>query len=137
MQSVIRRASLLTLAAALAACGGSRRYTPANAEERTTLVVENQSFYEMNVYLIRGAQRIRLGTARGNMKTTLPIPQSYLFGPTPLRFLADPIGSRRTPVSDEITVSPGDQVVLTIPPSEQFSGRSNLIWAQVRSPARH
>jgi hypothetical protein len=127
---------MLTLAVvALAGCGGSRRYTPANPEEqKTSLIVENQSFYEMNVYLIRGAQRIRLGTARGNMKTTLPIPQAYLFGPTPLRFLADPIGSRRTPVSDEITVSPGDQVVLTIPPSENFSGRSNLIWALIRRP---
>ena len=31
-------------------------------------------------------------------------------------FLADPIGSNRTPVSDEITVQPGDQVRLVLPP---------------------
>ena len=31
-------------------------------------------------------------------------------------FLADPIGSTRTPVTNEISVTPGDEVVLTIPP---------------------
>jgi hypothetical protein len=33
----------------------------------------------------------------------------------PLRFLADPIGGNRAPVSDEIAVEPGDEVTLTIP----------------------
>jgi hypothetical protein len=37
-------------------------------------------------------------------------------GLTPLRFIADPIGGRRASVSQEITVSPGDTVVMTIPP---------------------
>jgi hypothetical protein len=35
---------------------------------------------------------------------------------TSLRFLADPIGSNRTPISEEITVEVGDEVVLRIPP---------------------
>jgi hypothetical protein len=35
---------------------------------------------------------------------------------TPLRFIADPIGGNRASVSQEITVVPGDTVVLTIPP---------------------
>ena len=43
-------------------------------------------------------------------------PASYLIhGVAPLRFLADPIGGNRTPVSDEILVQPGDEVTLTIP----------------------
>jgi hypothetical protein len=33
-----------------------------------------------------------------------------------LRFIADPIGGARPSVSEEITVAPGDSVVLTIPP---------------------
>ena len=45
------------------------------------------------------------------------IPSNLIFGSTPLRFMADPIGRSRTPVSQEITVSPGDEVLLTIPPS--------------------
>jgi hypothetical protein len=35
---------------------------------------------------------------------------------TTLRFIADPIGSNRAGVSEEIMVTPGDSVVLTIPP---------------------
>jgi len=37
-------------------------------------------------------------------------------GLTPLRFVADPIGGNRASVSQEITVAPGDTVVLMIPP---------------------
>jgi hypothetical protein len=35
----------------------------------------------------------------------------------PIRFQADPIGGNRTPFSEEITVSPGETVVLRIPPA--------------------
>jgi hypothetical protein len=38
-------------------------------------------------------------------------------GLTQLRFIADPIGSTRASVSEEITVAPGDTVMMTIPPS--------------------
>jgi hypothetical protein len=65
---------------------------------------------------VRSTQRIRLGTVTGNSKRSFLLPANLIFGATPLRFLADPIGGRRTPVSDEITVSPGDNVRLVIPP---------------------
>jgi hypothetical protein len=106
-------AAMLTLA--LAACGGTKSRS-AIAQPRTTLRVENQGFSDMTIYAIRSGQRIRLGTATGNQTTTFTIPSNLIFGATPLRFLADPIGSDRTPVSDEITVQPGDQVRLVIPP---------------------
>ena len=98
----------------LGACGGSRR--PMADQPQTTLRVENQSFLDMTIYLLAGSQRIRLGTAGGNSTTTLRIPAQYVFGATSLRFLADPIGSNRTPISESITVSPGDEVGLIIPP---------------------
>lgn len=102
-------------AVALSACGGARR--PGADQPQTTLRVENQSFLDMTIYLLAGAQRIRLGTAGGNSTTTLRIPSQYVFGASSLRFLADPIGSNRTPVSEAITVSPGDEVGLVIPPT--------------------
>jgi hypothetical protein len=37
-------------------------------------------------------------------------------GLTPLRFIANPIGGNHASVSEEITVAPGDSVVMTIPP---------------------
>jgi hypothetical protein len=71
----------------------------------------------MNIYVYRSSQRVRLGTATGNSVTRLTIPANLLFGATPLRFQADPIGGSRSPISSEITVAPGDEVVLTIPPN--------------------
>lgn len=82
----------------------------------TSLRVENQAFLDMTIYVYRSTQRIRLGLATGNSVTRLTIPANLIFGATPLRFQADPIGGNRTPISSEITVSPGDEVVLTIPP---------------------
>jgi hypothetical protein len=82
----------------------------------TVLQVDNQGFLDMNVYASRSGQRVRLGTATGNNKTNFTIPPSLVSGLTPLRFIADPIGGRRASVSEEITVAPGDTVVLTIPP---------------------
>jgi hypothetical protein len=83
----------------------------------TYLRVENQAYLDMTIYVYRSSQRIRLGTATGNSVTRLRIPENLIFGATPLRFQADPIGGSRSPISSEITVTPGDEVVLTIPPS--------------------
>lgn len=112
---VSRRQFLLVSAAFLTACASSRR--PAKQQEETSVEVDNQSVLDMNIYVLRGGERIRLGTAGGLRTTILRIPPQLIFGATALRFLADPIGSNRTPVSDEIIVSAGDQVTLRIPPS--------------------
>lgn len=102
----------------LSACGGARQGGPRGSEPATMLQVENQSFLDMTIYLITsGGARIRLGTANGNSTTTMRIPATYVFGGSEMRFLADPIGSNRTPISQGITVFPGDNVRLIIPPS--------------------
>jgi len=101
---------------AVAACGGSKSHSAPSPEPRTTISVENQGFSDMTIYAIRSGQRVRLGQATGNSTSTFTIPANLIFGATPLRFLADPIGGNRSPVSDEITVQPGDQVRLVIPP---------------------
>jgi hypothetical protein len=83
----------------------------------TTLEVTNQWFSNMNIYVVHSGQRLRLGLATGNSTTDFVIPRAIVNGPSiQLRFLADPIGGTHAPVSDEITVSPGDAVQLTIPP---------------------
>jgi hypothetical protein len=85
---------------------------------KTTVRVENQGFADMTVYVLVGGQRVRLGLATGSSTTNFTIP-GYLVGNgiQQLRFIADPVGSNRLPVSDEISVTPGDEVVLTIPPT--------------------
>ncbi|MGH7577501.1 MAG: hypothetical protein ACREM1_20545 [Longimicrobiales bacterium] len=118
MRETRRILLLAVMAAAVASCGGNPPPGLAQFEdeEATRLSVENQSTLDMNIYVLRGSQRIRLGTATAHLTTRFTIPPELIFGVTPLRFLADPIGSSRTPVTDEISVSPGDDVVLTIPP---------------------
>jgi hypothetical protein len=114
------------LAAALAAgaVSGAACARPARAgargarepQEATTVRVQNQNFLDMNIYVVRGGVRARLGTVTGNSTARFTIPVSYVQSLTSLRFLADPIGARRAPISEEITVSPGDEVTLTLPP---------------------
>lgn len=109
----LRSAAALLCLLALAACGGGSRGRSAGPQ--TTVRVENRAWLDMNVYVLRGTQRIRLGTVTGNTTRVLPIPSNLVFGASSLRFLVDPIGSGREPVSQEISVRAGDQVVLYIP----------------------
>jgi len=94
----------------------SRGTGNSDQNQPTVLQVDNQGFLDMDVFAARSVQRVRLGTAPGNSKHNFTIPPSLVSGLTPLRFIADPIGGARASVSQEITVAPGDTVVLTIPP---------------------
>lgn len=111
--------ALATLAAATACttprqAGTSSSANPANAV--TTIKVINQAFLDMDVYVLQqSGARLRLGTATGNTTTVLTIPSTAIFGATQLRFIADPIGGQHAEVSTSILVTPGDQVVMTIP----------------------
>ncbi len=113
--NISRRAFLSTAVILLSSCMYSRG-AQQQTQEPTTIRVDNQSYTDMTIYVVRGGQRMRLGTAGGLKATTLTIPATVIFGSTPLRFIADPIGAGRAPVSDEITVRAGDQVSLIIPP---------------------
>jgi hypothetical protein len=111
--------ALVTLGGGVAACSRSSGMggTAANPQQATTISVVNQAYLDMDVYVVRqGGQRIRLGTATGNQTTVLTIPSDVLFGPTPLRFIADPIGGTHAEVSTSILVNAGDQVEMRIPP---------------------
>lgn len=125
MRFVNRSLAVVALAGAAVGLGGCARSRTsdtqapgtAQAQAKTTLTVNNQNFLDFTIYLLSGGQRIRLGDARGNSRTKLTIPSQYLFGLTTVQFLADPIGARRTPVSQSISVSPGDEIELVIPPN--------------------
>jgi hypothetical protein len=76
--------------------------------------VENRAFTDMTIYIVHQSQRVRLGTVSALTTTTFPIPRQFVSGAS-VRFVADPLGSSRAPVSEEISVSPGDEIVLVIP----------------------
>jgi hypothetical protein len=115
MRTPIRLTVLASIALAAAFCG--RTAPPGSAEptEQAILVVDNQSTLQVTVYVLRDAQRQRLGIANALTTTRLRIPDSLVFGLTSLRFEVDPLGSRQTPISTPITVAPGEEVRLVIP----------------------
>ncbi len=100
----------------ITACNAFSRGSTTDQTQPTVLQVDNQGFLDMDIFAARSVERVRLGIAPGNGKTSFTIPRSLISGLTPLRFIADPIGGRRASVSQEITVAPGDTVLLTIPP---------------------
>lgn len=115
MRTTHRWFGSLAIMIILASCSGTRR-PPADPQEATYVRVENQSTLDMNIYVLRGSQRVRLGTATAHQTSRFRIPRDLIFGITALRFMADPIGSNRTPISHEIAVTAGDEIELRIPP---------------------
>ena len=103
---------VLSISFILAGCGSSENATQG---PRTTVEVINNNFYDMNVYILRGTQRIRLGNVRSNSSRVMNIPSYIADTGGSFRFVADPVGGNRTPVSQEMYVTPGDQVTLVIP----------------------
>ena len=116
MNKTIKLLGVAALCAIFAACASLGKQQPADANP-TTLVVDNRNVLDMNMYIVRdGGQRLRIGTAPGLAKTKMTIPRGIVLGSTTVRFLADPIGGNRGPVSEEISMDVGDEVGLAIPP---------------------
>jgi len=116
MNKTIKLLSVVALCAITAACASLGKQRPAT-DDPTTVVVDNRNVLDMNMYIIRsGGQRLRIGTATGLSKTKFTIPRGIVLGSTTVRFLADPIGGSRGPVSEEITMMEGDEVSLMLPP---------------------
>ena len=107
---------LLALSLALGACASSAG-GPAVYREPTFLRVQNQSSSQMNIYVVAGGQRVRLGSVPGNNTAVLRIPDGVVGIGRELSFLADPIGSSNVASSFSIYVQPGEEVSIAIPPS--------------------
>ena len=110
-------ASLSLLLVAGAGCARTS-HMPEEAPVRTVLKVENQGFPDMNIFVLpEASNRIRLGTVTGTSNAFFTLPTNVVRGTRELRFQALPIATPRGPVSQSIVVTPGDTVVLTIPPA--------------------
>ncbi|MDZ7359670.1 MAG: hypothetical protein ONB46_02930 [candidate division KSB1 bacterium] len=105
--------SLLFILISLSACT-TARHAGDEVEPKTLVRVENRNFLDMKIYILRGAERIRIGTVTGNSTQVLVIPQYLVVNAGLIRFLADPIGGSQTPISQEISVRPGQEVELII-----------------------
>ncbi|MGH9419618.1 MAG: hypothetical protein ACRD3J_06565 [Thermoanaerobaculia bacterium] len=117
MSKTMKLLGLVAIFGIFAACAsmGGRRSQAGDRAAATTVTVDNRAALAMDIFIIRGGQRIRIGMADALSTTKLTIPRGIIVGSTDVRFLADPIGGNHTPVSQTITVNEGDQVVLTLP----------------------
>ncbi|MGH7491220.1 MAG: hypothetical protein ACREOO_02370 [bacterium] len=105
--------SILALMILLSSCTASRQ-AGSQPESKTLVRVENRNFLDMKVYILRGSERIRIGTVTGNSKDVFVVPDGLVLGVSSLRFFADPIGGSQTPVSQDISIQPGEEIELII-----------------------
>lgn len=78
------------------------------------ITVHNRNVLDMNVYVLRDTQRIRLGMVTAGNEKTFTLSQHIVLNAPLLRFIADPIGSARSVLIDELNVFPGDEIDLYI-----------------------
>ena len=81
------------------------------------MTVDNQNFLDMDVFIIRSGQRLRLGMVPGLSSRMLMVRPELIGYGTEVQFELHPIGGRGNPLSETISVRPGDVIHLTIPPS--------------------
>src|SRR5947207_14615178 len=112
----MRALPLLLCTFAAAACHRGA-VAPINPRAEVALNVDNQNFLDMNVYLVRGGQRIRLGTVPGLSSRTIMLRPEYVGYGADLQFELHPIGGQGNPITESISVHPGDVISLRIPPS--------------------
>lgn len=122
----MRRSTLATLAILLAAgaAGGgalggcARATTEAEASDAPAmLIVDNASSIDMDVFMLGGTGRVRLGLAPGGRTTRFQIADPAAAGAGLVFFQAVPISGRgRSVATDEAPVRRGDEITLRIPP---------------------
>lgn len=105
----------LCLAVGTAGCasrgGRSNGWTESRSGQVVT--VRNDNWLDVAIYLVKGVSRFRLGTVRGASSETFRI-QDEPNAATPVRLLADPIGSQQRYLTEPIVVSPGQRIELRV-----------------------
>jgi len=90
------------------------------ATQPIPLDVTNENWLDVDVFVVRGTTRYRLGTVSGNSSATLSIPASVVVHGE-FQLMADPIGSKDIYVTDRITAGPDQTVQLTLAPRMRMS----------------
>lgn len=110
------RAGIVVLVGLLSACGASRSNvasSPAPSSNGIPVLIDNQNYSDMDIYLLQGGQPVLVGQASGLSKTTLTI-RNVVLGSGRLRLLAQPIGATRPIRTQTLIVPPGESVFWTI-----------------------
>ncbi len=107
---------LLLTTSTIAACSAKSGEGDEGAEPQELVVsvtVENRNFQDMNIFVIRGSSRVRLGMV-ASMSTQTFRMRSEMMRSTQVRLVADPIGVFETYESEILRIEPGDQIKWTL-----------------------
>lgn len=83
---------------------------------RTRVRVENLNYLDATIFVYSGARNQRMGIATGLTTQTFTVPTQLLTGGTSIRFQVRYLGRSGMVSSDYVTVNPGDEVLLRLPP---------------------
>src|SRR2546426_12543854 len=122
----MRALPLLLCTLAAAACHRGA-VAPINPQAEVAVSVDNQNFLDMNVFIIRGGQRIRLGTVPGLTSRILMVRPELIGYGTEVQFALHPIGGRANPLTETINRRPRDRLRLTIPPHSPILPATSFI----------
>jgi hypothetical protein len=112
---IVSRRWLLVACLTIPFAAGCYRRTKAGDDEgEIVLEVENRNYLDMAIYAIQGSGRIRIGDVTGTSTKRFVIQLSRVSIAGEVRFMADPIGSNRSWVSEPIHVYTGQTVELMI-----------------------
>jgi hypothetical protein len=113
----VTRAALLAVTLAACASGSSQKSPPSPSPgSEPRLEVVNRSSADMDIYLVRTGQRIRLGLAPNNQTTRFSLSPSLMIGAGTVRFEAVPLVGGNAISTDPTTVQPNATVTLDVPP---------------------
>jgi hypothetical protein len=118
----IQLVAMVALAALVGGCASNQptdSTPPVTGETRTrsaTLVVDNRSSSDMDVYVNRSGQRSRLGLAPGSRSTRFTLSPALMTGPGEFRFEAVPITGGRGSATEPVHVQAGETITLDVPP---------------------
>ena len=127
MRNIRHPLAVLVAATVLAACasGGASRTSSNPALQPISLTVTNQNWLDVDVFVMHGGSRYRIGEVGGNGSATLSIPSGFVMNGQ-VQLLADPIGSNETYLTEMISVAPDENVQLTVAPRLRMS--SFAVW---------
>jgi hypothetical protein len=112
---------------AAAACSSKevRPNTRLPQSEGNLVTIRNNHWLDARVYVFRFGARYAVGIAPGLQTSTMRVPRNLMLDHT-VRLQIDPIGSNTSYTSDQILVSPGQRIELTV--HSRISMSSFAVW---------
>ena len=119
--------ALAALAFDVAACATTHGSSTVPQPEKTALTVRNNNWLDVDVFVVRGTSRSRVGSVTGMSTGTFRVPSD--FSPDGvLQLMVDPVGSNGSYVTDKIAVNSGQRVELVVASVLRMS--SFAVWTK-------